>query len=207
MPRSSGDCRLCEGIMAAEAARCVRGACRTVPSEPGALRRVSTLYFETDTGDGFRDRGFSKERRKPQVAIGLLTDQAGFPLMVSAFEGNMAETKTMLPVIESLMTAHLLPYVMVVADADIIAEATRRRSRRPGCRSSSACGFRTSPTWSLGGGARTRANRSPTGRHSPSPGRSVIYYQYRHDRARRILRAEPTRVRRSPWDRGSCCAR
>src|SRR5580704_18207070 len=120
---------------------------------------------ETDTGDGFRDRGFSKERREPQVAIGLLTDQAGFPLMVSAFEENMAETKTMLP----------------------------------GCRSSSACGFRTSPTWSLGGGARTRANRSPTGRHSPSPGRSVIYYQYRHDRARRILRAEPTRVRRSPW--------
>ena len=63
------------------------------------------------------------------------------------------------------------------------------------------------PYGSLGGGARTPANRSPTGRHSPSPGRSVIYYQYRHDRARRILRTEPTRVRRSPWDRGSCYAR
>jgi hypothetical protein len=24
---------------------------------------VSTLYFETDTGDGFREPGFSKERR------------------------------------------------------------------------------------------------------------------------------------------------
>ena len=62
---------------------------------------VSTLYFETDEGDGFREPGFSKERRlEPQITIGLLTDQAGFPLMVSAFEGNKAETKTMLPVIE-----------------------------------------------------------------------------------------------------------
>src|SRR5512142_1781152 len=31
---------------------------------------VSTLYFETDTGDGFRESGFSKERRlEPQITI------------------------------------------------------------------------------------------------------------------------------------------
>src|SRR4029078_5459402 len=59
---------------------------------------VSTLYFETDTGDGFREPGFSKERRlEPQITLGLLTDAAGFPLMVEAFEGNKAETATMLP--------------------------------------------------------------------------------------------------------------
>ena len=52
---------------------------------------MSTLYFETDTGDGFREPGFSKERRlDPQVTIGLLTDASGFPLMVNAFEGNKA---------------------------------------------------------------------------------------------------------------------
>ena len=29
---------------------------------------VSTLYFETDEGDGFRESGFSKERRlEPQI--------------------------------------------------------------------------------------------------------------------------------------------
>ena len=39
---------------------------------------VSTLYFETDTGDGFREPGFSKERRlEPQITIGLLTDHLG----------------------------------------------------------------------------------------------------------------------------------
>ena len=70
------------------------------------LSDVSTLYFETDAGDGFREPGFSKERRlEPQITIGLLTDAAGFPLMVSAFEGNTAETTTMLPVIQAFMTA------------------------------------------------------------------------------------------------------
>ena len=61
------------------------------------LYDVSTLYFETDAGDGFREPGFSKERRlEPQIAIGLLTDATGFPLMLEAFEGNKAETKTRL---------------------------------------------------------------------------------------------------------------
>jgi hypothetical protein len=47
------------------------------------LYDVSTLYFEADQGDGFREPGFSKERRlEPRITIGLLTGQDGFPLMV-----------------------------------------------------------------------------------------------------------------------------
>jgi hypothetical protein len=97
------------------------------------LYDVSTLYFETDAGDGFRESGFSKERRlEPQVTIGLLTDQDGFPLMVSAFEGNKAETKTMLPVIEAFMAAHDLPDVTVVADAGMVVggQSEGHRGRR-----------------------------------------------------------------------------
>jgi hypothetical protein len=38
------------------------------------LYEVTSLYFETDTGDGFREPGFSKERRlEPQITVGLLT--------------------------------------------------------------------------------------------------------------------------------------
>src|SRR5262249_61194970 len=74
-----------------------------------------------------RESGFSKERRlEPQITIGLLTDQSGFPLMVSAFEGNRAETKTMLPVIQAFMTAHQLPDVTVVADAGMVSEANQK---------------------------------------------------------------------------------
>lgn len=39
---------------------------------------------------------------EPQITIGLLTDATGFPLMVNAFEGNKAETATMLPSIRRL---------------------------------------------------------------------------------------------------------
>src|SRR5215472_9696649 len=91
------------------------------------LYDVSTLYFETDEGDGFRESGFSRERRlEPQITIGLLTDSGGFPLMVSAFEGNKAETKTMLPVIKSFMAAHGLPEVTIVADAGMVPEANQK---------------------------------------------------------------------------------
>jgi hypothetical protein len=91
------------------------------------LYDVTTLYFETDAGDGFREPGFSKERRlEPQITVGLLTDAAGFPLMVHAFEGNKAETTTMLPVLTAFLREHALPQATVVADAGMISEANKR---------------------------------------------------------------------------------
>jgi hypothetical protein len=91
------------------------------------LYDVSTLYFETDAGDGFREPGFSKERRlEPQITIGLLTDAAEFPLRVEAFEGNAAETTTMLPTITAFMAAHQLADVTIVADAGMISAANQR---------------------------------------------------------------------------------
>jgi hypothetical protein len=97
------------------------------------LYDVSTLYFETDAGDGFREPGFSKERRlDPQITIGLLTDASGFPLMVSTFEGNKAETKTMLPVVEAFMAAHQLNDVTVVADAGMVSEANQKEIEAAG---------------------------------------------------------------------------
>jgi transposase len=95
---------------------------------------VSTLYFETDAGDGFREPGFSKERRlDPQITLGLLTDAAGFPLTVAAFKGNQAETATMLPVINAFKAAHQLSEVTVVADAGMIlgSQPDRPASGRP----------------------------------------------------------------------------
>jgi hypothetical protein len=44
------------------------------------LYDVSTLYFETDAGDGFREPGFSKERRlEPQITIGAADRPGGVP--------------------------------------------------------------------------------------------------------------------------------
>lgn len=88
------------------------------------LYDVTTLYFETDKADGFREPGFSKERRlEPQITVGMLTDATGFPLLIEAFEGNKAETLTMMPTITAFMTAHQLADVTVVADAGMISKA------------------------------------------------------------------------------------
>ena len=43
--------------------------------------------------------------------------------MIEAFEGNKAETKTILPVITSFMTAHQLADVTVVADAGMVSKS------------------------------------------------------------------------------------
>jgi hypothetical protein len=162
------------------------------------LYDVSTLYFETDAGDGFRESGFSKERRlEPQITIGLLTDQAGFPLMVHAFEGNMAETKTMLPVIKAFMTAHRLPDVTIVADAGMISEANQKAieaaglsfilgMRIPDVPYLVAQWYREHPGEQIPDGHIFTQPwpASPAGKRRDQ----VIYYQYRHDRARRTLR-------------------
>lgn len=92
------------------------------------LYDVTTLWFETDAGDGFREPGFSKERRlEPQITVGLLTDASGAPLMVEGFEGNRAETRTMIPVIRRFVEAHGIVDVTVVADAGMLSEANLKQ--------------------------------------------------------------------------------
>ena len=88
---------------------------------------VTTLYFETDKADGFREPGFSKERRlEPQITVGLLTDETGFPLRAGAFEGNKAETATTIPTINDFMDVYSLDDVVLAANAGMIS-ATRAR--------------------------------------------------------------------------------
>ena len=82
------------------------------------LYDVTSLYFEVQEEDTYRKPGLSKERRlEPQIIIGLLVDQYGFPLGLHSFEGNTAETKTILPVIEAFQAQHSLTKTTIVADS------------------------------------------------------------------------------------------
>jgi hypothetical protein len=162
------------------------------------LYDVSTLYFESDQGDGFREPGFSKERRlEPQITIGLLTGQDGFPLMISAFEGNKAETKTMLPVIKKFMAAHRLPDVTVVADAGMISEANQKAIEAEGL--SFILGMKIPHVpYQVAQWRREHPGEDIPDGHvftqpwpaGPSSKRrdQMIYCQFRADRARRTLR-------------------
>jgi hypothetical protein len=165
---------------------------------------VSTLYFETGQGDGFREPWFSKERRlEPQITIGLLAGQDGFPLMVRAFEGNKAETKTMLPVVKAFMAAHRLPDVTVVADAGMISDASQKAIETEGL--SFILGMRIPDVPCVVDQWRREypGEEIPDGHvfvqpwpAGPSSKRrdQWIYYQYKADPARRTLRGTDEQV-------------
>lgn len=165
------------------------------------LYDVSTLHFETDAGDGFREPGFSKERRlDPQITLGLLTDASGLPLSVAAFEGNRAETATMLPVIDAFKAAHQLTDVTVVADAGMISEANQVALQAAGL--TYILGARIPflpdvvrewrdkyPNEAIPDGlVLTQPWPATSGEKARGIPDRVTHYQFRHDRARRTLR-------------------
>lgn len=171
------------------------------------LYDVSTLYFEAEEPDGFREPGFSKERRiDPQITIGLLTDGSGFPLMVNAFAGNMAETKTMLPVVEAFKVAHNLDDVTVVADTGMLSYDNRIALQDSGL--GYIIGQRLPEVpyviekWMAdhpgqapeeGQIFTARTFTGPAGKRK----RHYIYYQYRGARARRTLRGIDKQVEKA----------
>ncbi len=190
-----------QGLAAACAARAALGPASLI------LYDVSTLYFETHEDDGFREPGFSKERRlEPQITIGLLTDAAGFPLMIEAFEGNQAETKTMLPTITSFMTAHRLADVTVVADAGMVSEANREALEDAGLSYIIGARIPEEP-YQVKQWRRTHPGEAlPDGHIFTQPwpaagakkaaGRrdKVTYYRFKADSARRTLRGIDTQI-------------
>lgn len=98
------------------------------------LYDVTTLYFETEKEDSLRKVGYSKERRvDPQIVVGLLVDRTGFPLEIGCFEGNKAETLTLLPIIEAFKTRNSLEHLVVVADAGMLSGTNLKQLDEAGC--------------------------------------------------------------------------
>ncbi|MGV8083154.1 MAG: IS1634 family transposase [Coriobacteriia bacterium] len=88
------------------------------------LYDVTTLYFEVQKEDGYRKPGMSKERRlEPQITVGLLVGRDGFPLEVRSFEGNRAEVKTVMEVLDGFKARYGLAGMTVTADAAMLSSA------------------------------------------------------------------------------------
>lgn len=160
---------------------------------------VTTLYFETDEADDFRKPGFSKERRlEPQITVGLLADVSGFPLAVGAFEGNLAETRTMLPMLERFAGTYNVDDITVVADAGMFSDGNKKAIVDAGLhyilgvrtpdipyplqawrKANPEAEYTDGQIWS----SADRSGRGPDGEPH-----SITYYQYSWDRARRTLK-------------------
>lgn len=84
---------------------------------------VTTLYFETDYEDDFRENGFSKDGKhsQPQLVLGLLVSKDGYPLSYSLFAGKQYEGYTMIPIVEDFVKRFDLGNeFVVVADSGLM---------------------------------------------------------------------------------------
>ena len=189
----------------------ISGAC-TARADLGpsalVLYDVTTLWFDTDTGDGFREPGYSKERRlEPQITVGLLTDQTGRPLMIDAFEGNRGETKTIIPVVTRFVNTYGIAGVTVVADAGMLSATNLEEiENQPGWTFIVAGRMAEIPP-PIGEWLATHPGQEPANNLiltnqvvMGGPGHHrvrTVVYQYRADRARRSLHGIDEQVRKA----------
>lgn len=85
---------------------------------------VTTLYFESKEEDEFKRMGFSKDgkHQQPQIVLGLLVSQGGYPLDYDVFEGDKYEGDTLIPIIEHFVNKHQVQQLIVVADAGLLSQ-------------------------------------------------------------------------------------
>ena len=84
---------------------------------------MTTLYFEAADEDDLRMCGFSKEgrHRNPQIFLGLLVAIGGNPIGYDIFEGKISESRTLIPMVESLAARFGLDHPVVIADAGLLS--------------------------------------------------------------------------------------
>lgn len=87
---------------------------------------MTTLYFETEDEDDLRKIGFSKDGKFqcPQIMVGLLVGEGGYPIGYDVFEGNTFEGKTLIPILKKLQKKYGFTKPIVVADAAMLSKNT-----------------------------------------------------------------------------------
>lgn len=85
---------------------------------------MTTLYFEASDEDDLRLCGFSKEgrHRNPQIFLGLLVAMGGNPIGYEIFEGNIHESQTLIPMVESLAGRFGFERPVIIADSGLLSK-------------------------------------------------------------------------------------
>jgi transposase len=89
-----------------------------------AFYDMTTLYFEAEDEDDLRKIGFSKDGKFqcPQIMIGLLVGEGGYPIGYDIFKGNTFEGHTLIPAIEKMREKYGFEKPIVVADAGLLSK-------------------------------------------------------------------------------------
>jgi len=95
---------------------------------------MTTLYFEAEDEDDLRKIGFSKDGKfqKPQIMLGLLVGQNGYPIGYDIFEGNVFEGKTLLPTLEKIRKKFDFESPIVIADAGLLSKDNLKKLKDGG---------------------------------------------------------------------------
>src|SRR3990172_1253943 len=99
------------------------------------LYDVTSTYFEGDMeGCPIAQRGYSRDSRgdRPQVCIGLVVTEDGFPLGYEVFAGNTHDSKTVKTVIESLEKKYGSLHRVWVMDRGMVSEENLKYLRERG---------------------------------------------------------------------------
>ncbi len=85
---------------------------------------VTTLYFEASQEDELRKIGYSKDGKamNPQIVLGLLVSEQGYPLAFEMYEGNKYEGHTFLPVLDKFKARFKIKKLVVVADSGLMTK-------------------------------------------------------------------------------------
>ena len=78
---------------------------------------VTNYYFETETQDELRRKGYSKEGRKsPIVQMGLMMDKESLPIAYKIFPGNTHDSQTLMPMLAQIKKKFKTKRIITVAD-------------------------------------------------------------------------------------------
>lgn len=96
---------------------------RTLQNITVVFYDMTTLYFEAEDEDDLRKIGFSKDGKfqNPQIMLGLLVGENGYPIGYDIFEGNTFEGHTLLPILENIINKYGFARPIVVADAGLLS--------------------------------------------------------------------------------------
>ncbi|KAB7881169.1 IS1634 family transposase [Poseidonibacter ostreae] len=85
---------------------------------------MTTLYFEAQDEDDFRKIGFSKDGKfqDPQIMLGLLVGEKGYPIGYELFKGNTFEGHTLIPVLEKFQEKFDLVKPIIIADSGLLSK-------------------------------------------------------------------------------------
>jgi transposase len=122
--------------------RKIERALRSSEQELFSLRRSIVLYDVTNThfeglcrGNPKAKHGRNKQKRNDcrQVAVGMAFDEHGFALAHEVFEGNIADTKTLLAMLDRLDLSDEGLRPVVILDAGFASEENIKLLEERGC--------------------------------------------------------------------------